>query len=339
MNNLRCIFILSLLSISVQSSESKIKDDTIAFENSTLSMIYRISDFVMQQGYKWTLGYMHNSFIESKKNNAVSFALFNTYIDGKLISQDINRTYLTSNLLQKAFDRGDIDLTKTLLFLGADPHKPNFFGISAVDTAHQKQSQEFSNLYAQYKSQSGQQVHENKTETMSLFKKIFDNSIRAAAALGAQEGLNYIVAMLQEQSKSHRWLSKVFMYMISGYRFEDMLNQSWIKQTALQYAMKKNDLDFARMLLYLGANPLQNNSCGNSAFVKAVKTQNLPFVKLFWKYISLYGIKENVVLVVQPYLLQLLECGIQDSCDNQSDKFLLEVKTYFNVTSDDVIIL
>lgn len=294
-----------------------------------------VGTFFMHKMTDFLCSYLQDSFRDNRKAHPVATHVFDIYIEGKHIQSDINRTYFDLNLLQKALLKNDLETTKILLFLGADPYLKNDFEMSAIHLARDKKMDQFVQLYQRYEPMyQNYQAHENSSK--HWYQKLVDSFVRVVAPFQANQGLEYIVQTLQEYGKTHYWLSKIFMYGVVGYRFDTLMNQSWYTQNFLQYCIVNNDLDFARTLLYLGANPLQKNRFGAHALETALHQFESKFVALFFKYLSVPALKAELYSQLQKYLPLLLLSGLQEYGKSGSIYFLSDVAQYFGVLHGDI---
>lgn len=282
--------------------------------------------------------YMHNSFTQYQKDHPIKYAVLSAYAPGKYIHGDINRLYAGETLLHKAIVRKDFDLVTTLLFLGANPLVKNAQGLSAlalaeklqVDSIKLNSLSSIKKLLEQYVNQ--QRIMHGRDDIELLHQAVVSKMVHFIAPFAADQGLSSVVESLQDYGQEHPFLSSIFMFGIRGHRFDTLINASWYQATFLQRCMQQNYFEFAKILLYLGADPLTRSTAGVSAFEDAVKTFNIPFVKLFWLYVSSPVVKEDMYPVLEKYQLLLLLCAMQDYVQTRSTVFLHDVATYFNVT-------
>jgi|GEM_PF-1508859 len=270
--------------------------------------------------------YMRDSFRMYQNAHPIQAGLLGTYIEDKHISSDINRTALLHHALQAR----DLDATKTLLFLGASPNYKSTGGMSALEEAKQLHLPVFEDLFHEYEYE--QPVHFVGRDDLKdvWHKRALTRVVQAVAPLTAAQGVSSLVQALQAYGEQHPWLSKFFFYGISGYRVDILMNKPWYKTNFLQHCIQADDLDFVKVLLYLGAHPLRENASGQCAMATALYNFKTSFVKLFWLYVSAPSIKSTMLPILQKYKVLLLLSAISDYNKTKSTVFLSDVALYFN---------
>jgi len=318
-------FMFSFAAYGDQPVEMHSSDKLVESEIATPEKIVILGKFFFNVMTGVIFNYMRDSFRMYQNAHPIQAGLLGTYIEGKHISSDINRTVVLHHALQSR----DLDAAQILLFLGANPNYKPEGRMSALEEAKQLKLTTFENLFHQYEYE---QVHFVGRDDLKdvWHKRALTRVVHAVAPLTAAQGVSSLVQALQAYGDAHPWLSKFFFYGISGYRVDILMNKPWYKTNFLQHCIQADDLDFVKVLLYLGANPLSENASGQSAMVTALYNFKPSFVKLFWLYVSAPSLKSTVLPILQKYKVLFLLSAISDYNKTKSTVFLSDVALYFN---------
>lgn len=322
-----CIFVC--FSAAMVPVEQQISLPSNIFNSNSIQLKLLVRDKIQDHIAGMLFSYMHSSFEEYRQQHPIKYGLMAAYIPGKYIHNDINRLYMGDTLLHKALMRQDVDLVTILLFLGANPLEKNAAGITGIELAKKLKLSSCKSILDLYLIEQKKLL--GRTDLESLHQSVVSKMIYFVTPLMANQGLNSLVESLQMYGTQHPFLSRVFMYGVRGHKLDTWLNTSCFHATFLQRCIDENYQEFAKILLYLGADPLGCNMYGYSAFDQAVKTGNLGFLKMFWLYVSSPLVKSEMYPLLEKYKVDLLSLAQDEYLRSGSTIFLRDVATYFNL--------
>lgn len=328
------MFVFSLfcvVTVEGLHAESEVSDELVELNTVAPEKMALLGNLFFNIMTGQLFNYLRDSFKMYQDQHPVAAGLFGSYIQGKHISSDINKT----NSLHHAMVAGDLNVAQLLLFLGANPNYKITGGMSALEEAQQLKLSSFESLFQKYDYEPVQFI--GRTDLKPVwYKKALTRVVDVVAPLTAEQGVHSLVQIFEMYGKQHPWLLKFFFYGISGYRLDLVMNKPWYRHNFLQYCISDENADLANLLLYLGADPLQDNSHGQCALATALYNFKVPFVNLFWWYVSASAIKSKMLPKLEKYKVLLLIAAIRDYQETRSTVLLSDVALYFNAITQPI---